>query len=50
MLPHRAILSDASSVLSLAGIGKHKDHNAKKLLFELGPEVVHLSYLPGSRL
>lgn len=44
MIPHSAILADASACLSLAGYGPKKiDENG---IFKLGSEDVHLSYLP----
>ena len=47
MLPHRAVLSDASSVLSLAGYGDHgMDEDDGSCLFNLNHNIVHLSYLP----
>jgi len=46
MLPHRAVLADASAVLSLTGVGQHADPKAQGFLFELNSQVVHLSYLP----
>lgn len=44
MLPHRAILSDASGCLALAGFGDKKDDD--RGLFRITSEDVHISYLP----
>lgn len=44
MLPHRAILSDASGCLALAGFGDNRD--GERSLFRITSEDVHISYLP----
>ena len=44
MLPHRAILSDSSSCLSLAGFGDKT--GGERQIFKLTSDDVHLSYLP----
>jgi long-chain acyl-CoA synthetase len=46
MLPHKALIADASSALALANVGKHHDPNMPRNLFRLGSDVVHLSFLP----
>lgn len=46
MLPHKAILADASSILALAGIGNDKRIKKAHYLFSLDSGVVHISYLP----
>lgn len=44
MIPHSAILADASSCLALAGYGpQNVDRNG---IFKLSPDDVHISYLP----
>lgn len=46
MLPHAALVADAGAVLFLAGEGEFASPEMTKFLFKLGPDVVHLSYLP----
>lgn len=46
MLPHSALIADAGAVLTLAGEGDFADKSVGKFLFRLGPDVVHISYLP----
>lgn len=44
MIPHSALLADASGCLALAGFGQRTMKKAG--IFSLGPDDVHISYLP----
>ncbi len=46
MLPHRAIVAEAGSILFLSKIGKDCTPDTPRRIFPLGPQVVHISYLP----
>lgn len=46
MLPHAAILADASACLALCGYGSYGFNPEQRSLFELSSTDVHISYLP----
>ena len=46
MLPHAAILADASACLALCGYGSYGFNPEQRSLFELSSSDVHISYLP----
>ena len=46
MLPHAALLADASACLALCGYGPHGFSPDQRSLFELKSDDVHISYLP----
>lgn len=51
MLTHSALVAESSGILSLAGLGKHADpYCTDRHLFKLGPDLIHLSYLPLSHV
>lgn len=51
MLTHSALVAESSGILSLAGLGKHADPYCNdRHLFKLGPDLIHLSYLPLSHV